>query len=501
MKRTVIAFTIMSIIAKIIAFGRELVLSYFYGAGEISDVFILSMTLPGTIFGFIASGVTSGFIPVYEKAKSEKGNEEALRYTNNVINTVLVICIVVIITYFVIPRQLLALLASGFDKETLELARHFTNVSIWATALIAIVTVFSGYLQINDRIKITALVSIPLNIGVIISIILSVLSNNVFILPIGFLISTLFQTFFLWINCRKSGYRYSCIIDRKNEYLKLFFSSLLMLIFSGSLQQINVLIDRTLATTVVTGGLSIFEYGNKISDFVMGLTIIPISTALFPVMTKNKEDNEGLVKVLSDGIRLSSLVIIPSSAVLMVFSEVIVRILYYRGAFDIDALQKTSEIVMFYGGGLVAFSLREMILKCFYAVGNVKLPMINSSIGVVCNIVLNFILLKVLGLGGLALATSLSAFISVFLLYCSLKKYLGDIHLGKTIIRCLELVFISIAICYGAFVMYKHLSFIMNGIIYAFFISLIAYAIVYFFVVFKFNFIEKEEVINLIKRR
>ena len=61
MKKTVIVFTIVSIFAKIIAFGRELVLSYFYGAGEISDVFLLSMTLPVTIFGFISVGVTSGY--------------------------------------------------------------------------------------------------------------------------------------------------------------------------------------------------------------------------------------------------------------------------------------------------------------------------------------------------------------------------------------------------------------------------------------------------------
>ena len=66
MKKIVIIFTIISIFAIIIAFGRELVLSYFFGAGEISDVFLLSMTLPVTIFGFISAGVTSGYIPIYQ---------------------------------------------------------------------------------------------------------------------------------------------------------------------------------------------------------------------------------------------------------------------------------------------------------------------------------------------------------------------------------------------------------------------------------------------------
>jgi len=85
MKKTVLLFTLISILAKIIAFGRELVLSYFFGAGQISDVFLLSMTLPVTIFGFVAAGVTSGYIPVYQRAKTEENQSSALQFTNQVI--------------------------------------------------------------------------------------------------------------------------------------------------------------------------------------------------------------------------------------------------------------------------------------------------------------------------------------------------------------------------------------------------------------------------------
>ena len=483
MKKTVLLFTMISILAKIVAFGRELVLSYFFGAGQVSDVFLLSMTLPVTIFGFVASGVTSGYIPVYQHAKIEEGQESALIFTNQVVNFLILICFIANMIYFIFPNQVLGLFASGFDSKTLSMARRFTNLSIWATLFTAIVTVFTGFLQINDRIKITALVSVPLNIGVIITIIVAGLLKDSYVLPKGFLLSSAIQVLFLWGVCSAFGYKYFLSIRFDSKYMRVFLSSLTILILSSSLQQVNVLIDRTLATTVTVGGLSVFEYGNKINDFVMGLTIVPISAALFPMMTKEKDNLDELGRILTEGIRISSIIIIPASVVLVFFSEVIVRILYFRGAFDSYSVAMTSEIVRFYGIGLIAFSMREMILKCFYAVGDVKSPMINSTIGVVCNIALNFVLLHFLGLRGLALATSISAVLCVMLLYSSMKKHLKSIHFGRVLIRCAILFIISVVLCLVAYFFYQRLSFTIGGILVPFIISMICFGGVFFIVI------------------
>ncbi|WP_027209437.1 murein biosynthesis integral membrane protein MurJ [Butyrivibrio hungatei] len=501
MKKTVLIFTIVSVFAKIIAFGRELVLSNYFGAGQVSDVFILSMTLPVTIFGFIATGVTSGYIPMYQKAKVEEGREVALKFTNTVINALIVICIAITAVYFIFPKQLLGIFASGFDDKTLELARQFTNFSIWATVFTAIVTVLSGYLQINDRIKITALVSVPLNLGVMITIIAAKIVGNIYILPIGFLLSSLIQVVFLWICSCKSGFKYSILLEGRDKYFKMFMSCLAVLILSGSLQQVNVLIDRTLATTVVVGGLSVYEYGNKISDFVMGLTIIPISAAVFPIMTKSKDDSKELCKILSDGIRLSSLIIIPASVIMVMFADVIVKILYYRGAFSLNDVIKTADVVKYYGVGLIAFSIREMIIKCFYAVGDTKSPMINSSIGVAINIVLNFILLRLLGLGGLALATSISAVICVVLLYRALKKYLKDIDIKIILGRCVVLYLVAGVVCYVALLIYKRVSGYIGGVIIPFVISMVCFSVAYFIISIATGMISVNEIKVLLKRK
>ncbi len=500
MKKIVLVFTFISIWAKIVAFGRELILSYCFGAGQVSDVFILSMTLPVTIFGFIATGVISGYIPVYQKAKSEEGQSTALSFTNNVINSLVLICVGIIIVYYIAPKPLLGLFASGFDDVTLELARRFTDFSIWVTLFTAVVTVLSGYLQINDKIRITALVSVPLNVGVIVSILAAYLFRNIYLLPVGFLLSSLLQVVFIWIISARTAFKYSLKFDWKDKYIKAFFASLTMLILSGSLQQVNVLIDRTLATTVIVGGLSIFEYANRVSDFVMGLTIIPISTAIFPLLTKSKEDSSELSRTLIDGIRLSAIIIIPASIILILYSETIVRILYCRGAFTEKDVVLTADIVKFYGAGLLAFSIREMVLKCFYALGDVKSPMINSTIGILCNIVLNFVLLRLMGLGGLALATSVSAVLCVVLLYISLRRRVVNINMASMVKHCCFTFVVAAALGYGSSWIYKGLSIRINGVIIPFIISIIFFGIMYFIIALLTGMISIKELKSLIHR-
>lgn len=100
----------LTFVAKIFAFGRELVLSNYYGADAISDVFILSMTIPVTIFGFISSGVVSGVIPIYYRVDREKGKVRALLFCSQITNLIIGVCFVFVVGYFLFQSNYLGCL-------------------------------------------------------------------------------------------------------------------------------------------------------------------------------------------------------------------------------------------------------------------------------------------------------------------------------------------------------------------------------------------------------
>lgn len=499
MTRIIFIFTTISIIAKIIAFGRELVLGYYFGAGEISDVFLLSMVLPVTLFGFVSNGIISGYIPLFYKVKTERDIKRAMGFTNSVLNFCVLICVFLIIIYYGFSHSLMSLFASGFSESTMNMAISFTDVSIWTVICIAITTVVSGYLQANNLLRITAFISVPLNIGVIITVIMSYQMGDLNILPLGFLLSMIFQVIIICGYSYKCGYNYQITLRTKDKYLNLFISNLLMLTIASSVQQINLLIDRTLASTVSVGGLSIFEYGNKINDFVMGLTILPISTAVFPMLAKSVDNITEFMEVLRKCVRLIVIVIMPVTLIIFTFSEVIVDIIYGRGAFATKDISIVAGVVRFLAVGLIAFSLRELLIKCFYAMGKVRLAMLLSTIGIVINIILNFILIKVMGLSGLAFATSISAFIAVVFFYITLHEQMTNL-----IHRELKL---SIIICVASFIIsrcslfvYEQLNLYWNSVFVSFMISILMFMLIYISVLFVLKIVNITEIRMLINK-
>ncbi len=428
MKYTVIViFVACSAFAKIIAFGREVSFSYFLGVSELSDVFLLAVTFPVTIFGFVSNGITSSFIPEYQKIKSEYGREIAEIFSNNIVNFLILMSIAIITCFLLSPEGGLRVFASGFNDDLLGLSKSFLNITIFSIPFIALTNFFAGYMQINNKVLSTSFISVPLNIGLIITVFLFAHSNSFFVLPIGFLVSSVIQFLFLFFQSRKEGYSYSWFFDYKDSFFRVFFSRLWILSLVGSMSQINVLVDRTLATQVVAGGLSLLEYSDKINNLLIGLVITPIGVVFFPWMAKVQDSYSALKELSLKGFKILTAILLPIMAIMFFFSKEIVEMIYLRGAVTEKDVNIISSIVMGYSYGLLAIGYREIMIKMFFSIGDMKTPMYNTFFGLVINLFFNLLFFRMWGLSGLAIATSLSTYITAILLYNAFLKKIANV--------------------------------------------------------------------------
>ncbi len=128
----------------------------------------------------------------------------------------------------------------------------------------------------------------------------------------------------------------------------------------------------------------------------------------------------------------------------MLFAEPIVNLLFGRGAFDLEALTMTTSALFFYSIGMIGYGLRQIMSRAFYSVQDTKTPVINATIAVVINITLNLILSRFLGIGGLALATSISALICTGLLFISFRKKMGAFGLKDIVISGIKIISASL---------------------------------------------------------
>ena len=431
--------------SKILGFARDIILSYFYGASIISDVYLISLTIPAVILAIIGTGIYTGFVPMYTRIEGKDGTEKAHNYTNNVVNAVIVLCTIIVILGLLFTEHIVKLFATGFEGEALDLAVAFTRINLTGVYFTGLVYVFTSFLQTKGLFFIPAMIGLPSNFIVIVSFFISS-QTNLYILPIGSLIATASQFILLILYGYKSNYRYQFKLEVKDSNIRRMTLLALPVIIGSSVSQINVLIDRTLASHLAVGAISALNYANTINLVVLGTIVSAIITVLYPKISKMCTENNiaEMKKYVLTGINAINLFVLPITVGYMIFAEPIIQLLFGRGEFDSQALSMTSSALFFYSIGLVGVSLREMLCNVFYSFQDTKTPMINASIAMLINIVLNFVLAKYLGIGGLALATSISVLFCSFLLFFQLRKRIGNFGMKTMSITFMKICIASL---------------------------------------------------------
>ncbi|MBL3646007.1 murein biosynthesis integral membrane protein MurJ, partial [Bacillus sp. RHFB] len=446
-----IMLMLLTIFSKILGLTRDITLSYFYGASGISDAYLISITIPGTIFAFIGTGIATTFIPLYSNIENTVNTKSADRFTNNILNLTLVICSCLIVCSALFTNKIVGIFASGFEEETLKLAVTFTRISLFGIYFSGLVFIFTSYLRMKNKFVIPALIGVPLNLFTIISIAASS-KYSLLLLAVGSIIATASQLLLLIPSAYKSGFRYNPILEISDKNVKQMMFLSMPVILGTSVNEINKLIDRSMASQIAVGGISALNYAHKIDGFIQGIFVMSIVTVMYPMIAKMAAENNisGLKKTLSESISGINLLLVPATIGVMVFAEPIVLLLFGRGAFDEEAVSMTSNALFYYAFGLMGFGLREVLNRVFFSLQDTKTPMINAVISMVINIILIYILSKYFGIGGLALATSISAIVCTLLLFVNLRKKIGSYGLrsiilsfGKMVLASLLMVFIA----------------------------------------------------------
>ncbi|MHC0551709.1 murein biosynthesis integral membrane protein MurJ [Salinicoccus sp. CNSTN-B1] len=454
MRKTIFLLMVLTIVSKVSGFLRDLTLAYFYGASETSDVFLLSISIPTVVFGVVAAGISTGYIPLYSRITEQSGDKAGLEYTNNLINILLISTTFIVILALIFTEQLVKVFAIGFQGETLALAVMFTRFSIFGIYFTLITRILSAYLNYKKMFAIPSLIGIPMNLVLIVAIILSSRLELIYILAVANVVALFIQFLIILFFAYRYSFRFQRVLRPGDEHIKEMAVLAFPVILGSGVGQLNRLIDRSLASWISIGGISSINYASTLNVSFLGIFVSSFVTVFYPDISKKaaRGDMAGLKHTLNQTILGVLTLIIPATIGAMIFAEPIVRFLFDRGAFDETAVTLTTSAFFFYSLGLAGTGVNLILTRTFYALQDTKTPMLNSTIGVSINIALNFLLAPILGIGGLALATSLSALMTVLLLTRSLRRKFGRLnltHLIPTALRITAAAFFAAASSYG----------------------------------------------------
>ncbi|MGD7045662.1 murein biosynthesis integral membrane protein MurJ [Jeotgalibacillus proteolyticus] len=429
MKKTVLFIMLLTMGSKLIGFLRDILLSYYYGVSGISDAYLIAILIPTVIFGLLAKAISTGYIPLYTRIDQNEGPDASRLFTNHVLNLLLVISTFLVLLGLVFTKALVLLFAAGFEGETLEIAVWFTRITIAGIYFTSIIRLLSAYLNVKKLFIVPTLIGLPMNAVLILSIIVSHETGYIVLLAAGNLTALFIQAGIIVFFALKKGFRWQAVFKVRDPHLKQMTLLALPIMLGTAVSQINKLVDRSLASSITEGGVSALYYANTLNAFILGVFVVSIATVMYPSISKMAagSDHVRFKESVISGLNGVGLFVIPATVGAFLFSEEIVVLLFGRGAFDAEAVTMTSGAFFFYAVGLIGYGFREILSRAFYAMQDTKTPALNAAIAVSINIVLNFILSSFMGINGLALATSIAAFITTFLLYRKLRSHTGSL--------------------------------------------------------------------------
>jgi putative peptidoglycan lipid II flippase len=426
-----------TILSRILGFIRDVVLAKVFGASGETDAFFLAFKIPNFMRRLFAEGSFSlAFVPVLSEYKAS-GDREALRDLVDHVTGTLTSVLLVLTAFGVIAAPLvLSVFAPGWlveGRPEFDLSAGMLRITFPYILLISLTALAGGILNTYERFLIPALTPVLLNISLIAAALLlaghmqvpvTALAWGVLAAGIAQLLLQVPALMRLGLMPRpRWGWRHSGV----RRVLKLMIPTLI----GSSVAQVNLLFDSIIATFLISGSVSWLYYSDRLLEFPLGVLGIALATVILPNLSQKhaRASTAEFSATLDWALRLAVIVTVPAAVGLIVLAGPILTTLFQYDAFQPDDVRMASYSLIAYSAGLPAFIAVKVLAPGYYARQDTRTPVKIAITAMVTNMVLNLAFVgALLGYGfagphaGLALASSVAAYLNAGLLYRGLTK-------------------------------------------------------------------------------
>ena len=415
---TVGGFTLLS---RITGFARDVMLAAILGAGPIADAFFVALRLPNHFRAIFAEGAfNAAFVPAYARVRAQGGGEKAQVFADRIFTLLLATQAVLLVLALALTPGLVSLLAPGFakDPERYGLAVELTRITFPYLLLITLVTLYGAILNTLQRFAAAAAAPILLNFSIMTALAFALFFPTAgHAAAWGVLIAGFLEALLLAYDASRAGVLPRLRMPRLDEELRKFFRAFGPATLGSAGVDLALFADTIIASFLAAGALSALYFADRLNQLPIGVIGIAVGTVLLPEMARRIAggDETGARRTQIQAIELSLLLATPFLVAFLLVPELIMRALFARGAFTNANAIAAAQTLAAYALGLVPFVLIRSVVATFLARGDTATPVKASLAAVAVNIAFKIVLMGPLAQVGLALATTIGAWINLIL--------------------------------------------------------------------------------------
>ena len=439
--------------SRLVGVLRDRVLASTFGAGDTLDAYYAAFRVPDFLYNLVILGALSAaFIPVFTEYLEKRERREAWRLAERVLSVVGATMGVLCLVLFFAAPAVIPLTVPGFDAEKMALTVSLARIMFLSTFFLALSAVMGGVLQATRRFAAFSLAPVFYNVGIILGVLLFVPNMGPVGLAWGVVIGAILHLATQASVARKAGLERIPLPSFRHEGVRRILTLMAPRTAGLAVTQINLVVILAIASTLSVGSVAVLNLATNLQTVPVGIIAISFAVAAFPALSRAAagKDSAQFKIVLGSTARKIIFLILPATAALLILRAQIVRLILGEGQFDWDDTIRTANVLGIMASSLLAQALVPLLARAYYALQDTWTPLWIGLTAEVSNLILALALRESFGILGLASAFSVSAWVSVFLLWTMLRLRQGGLGTRDVWNSALKTVAATLAFCAAA---------------------------------------------------
>ncbi|MDR0485883.1 MAG: murein biosynthesis integral membrane protein MurJ, partial [Elusimicrobiota bacterium] len=353
-------------LSRILGYIRDMLIAQFFGAGIFADAFYAAFRIPNLFRRMLGEGsFSAAFIPVFSQYLQTEKKKQTQEVLNAVFTALLLILAAITILGMFFAPQLAKIIAWGFtsNPEKMDLTIELTRLMFPFVFFICLAAFLLAVLNTLYSFFIPALAPASLSFAEIFYVLLftplivfpqNQIKGLAFAVIAGGLLHFLIQYPVL----KKLGWGLHFHINFKHPAIKKIVFLMIPSVIGLSVDQINAFVDNICASFLANGSIAAMYYSNRVMQLPLAIFGLALASVSLPAMSKAAAVNDikNIKESLNYSLRFSIFTLLPAAFGLMIIGFPIIRVLFERGSFDLNASIMTNSALFYYSLGIPAYS-------------------------------------------------------------------------------------------------------------------------------------------------
>jgi len=414
--RSGVILVVLAILAKCMGLVREGLVAFHFGSSPEYNSFVIAMRIPQLLLNmFLGGAVLGAFIPAYISRSEQRGEEAALDYARAIFSAVMACSILLAVVIHVFSQELVNILGPGLSSIQQAHATSMTQLTGWALPVFTFATLLTGLLNAHEHFKEAGSRQLALNASMILAILAFSAVWGVEALVVGFWLGSIAQIVIQWPKARTlfKGAVFGGLRDL--ELLKEFSSTYVPIFATHLMLQSTYLLDARYGSLAGPTGVSSMAYADRFVDISRTIIASSLAVVIFPQMSRMAARKEDLTPIIHRSVGLITLTVVPIVLALLLYGESFIRLFYQRGQFTSSDTLDVMAALTGLAPAALFFGIIYVLDRVFLAQKRIWTYAGLMFLGVVVNLILKELLLRPMGITGVALGTSVGGATTVCL--------------------------------------------------------------------------------------